>query len=81
MQYFQVWATAASAHDDERALKRLRTRQRFVNIAEEKMAQKQAHCEYRCPTMSRFNLLKLMGRLDDEVMRAFESALALLKAA
>ncbi|KAK2594796.1 hypothetical protein QQS21_007483 [Conoideocrella luteorostrata] len=58
-KYFQAWASAASAHDDERAVKRLRTRQRFVNLSEEKMAQKQKHYE--------------------EVVRAFESALALLK--
>ncbi|KAG5929603.1 hypothetical protein E4U42_005308 [Claviceps africana] len=58
-KYFQTWAAAASAHDDERAVKRLRTRQRFVNLSEEKMAQKQKHYE--------------------EVVRAFESALALLK--
>ncbi|KAH6609363.1 hypothetical protein Trco_002709 [Trichoderma cornu-damae] len=44
-KYFQVWASAASAHDDERAVKRLQTRQRFVNISEEKMAQKQQHYE------------------------------------
>ncbi|KAG5984103.1 hypothetical protein E4U55_005977 [Claviceps digitariae] len=58
-KYFQTWASAASAHDDERAVKRLRTRQRFVNLSEEKMAQKQKHYE--------------------EVVRAFESALALLR--
>ncbi|UKZ65376.1 uncharacterized protein TrAtP1_006570 [Trichoderma atroviride] len=58
-KYFQVWSSAASAHDDERAVKRLQTRQRFVNISEEKMAQKQQHYE--------------------EVVRAFESALALLR--
>ncbi|KND91233.1 hypothetical protein TOPH_03981 [Tolypocladium ophioglossoides CBS 100239] len=58
--YFQTWASAASAHDDERAVKRLRTRQRFVNLSEEKAAQKQQHYE--------------------EVVRAFESALALLQA-
>lgn len=57
--YFQTWASAAAAHDDERAVKRLRTRQRFVNLAEEKVAQKQQHY--------------------DEVVRAFESALALLQ--
>nr|WOD46670.1 hypothetical protein [Trichoderma atroviride] len=44
-KYFQVWSSAASAHDDERAVKRLQTRQRFVNISEEKMAQKQQHYE------------------------------------
>jgi hypothetical protein len=43
--YFQSWASAASAHDDERAVKRLQTRKRFVNISEEKMEQKQQHCK------------------------------------
>ncbi|PHH85195.1 hypothetical protein CDD83_768 [Cordyceps sp. RAO-2017] len=59
-KYFHSWASAASAHDDERAVKRLRTRQRYVNLSEEKAAQKQQHYE--------------------EVVRAFESALALLQA-
>ncbi|CAM1504520.1 Fc.00g021110.m01.CDS01 [Cosmosporella sp. VM-42] len=58
-KYFRVWASAASSHDDERAIKRLQTRQRYVNLSEEKMEQKQQHY--------------------DEVVRAFESALALLK--
>ncbi|UNI23451.1 hypothetical protein JDV02_009269 [Purpureocillium takamizusanense] len=58
-KYFRVWAAAASVHDDERAIKRLRTRQRFVNLSEEKAAQKQQHYE--------------------EVVKAFESALALLQ--
>ncbi|KAF7559390.1 hypothetical protein G7046_g4765 [Stylonectria norvegica] len=58
-KYFKVWASAASTHDDERAVKRLQTRQRFVNLSEESMEQKQQHYE--------------------EVVRAFESALALLR--
>ncbi|KAL2201807.1 hypothetical protein CC79DRAFT_185612 [Sarocladium strictum] len=58
-KYFRAWASAASVQDNERAVKRLQTRQRFVNISEEKMAQKQQHYE--------------------EVVKAFESALALLR--
>ncbi|KOS18865.1 hypothetical protein ESCO_000244 [Escovopsis weberi] len=58
-RYFAAWSSAASAHDNERAVKRLQTRQRYVNISEEKLAQKQQHYE--------------------EVVRAFESALALLR--
>ncbi|OAA68926.1 hypothetical protein ISF_03301 [Cordyceps fumosorosea ARSEF 2679] len=58
-KYFQAWAAAASSHDDARAVKRLQTRQRFVNLSEEKLSQKQKHYV--------------------EVVRAFESALALLK--
>ncbi|OAA81112.1 hypothetical protein LEL_00657 [Akanthomyces lecanii RCEF 1005] len=55
----KAWAAAASSHDDARAVKRLQTRQRFVNLSEEKLSQKQQHYV--------------------EVVRAFESALALLK--
>ncbi|CEI64350.1 hypothetical protein FVEN_g11034 [Fusarium venenatum] len=58
-KYFKVWTAAASAHDDERAAKRLQTRRRFVNLAEDKMERKQQHY--------------------DQVVRAFENALALLK--
>ncbi|KAF4340549.1 hypothetical protein FBEOM_5489 [Fusarium beomiforme] len=42
-KYFKIWAAAASAHDDERAAKRLQTRRRFVNLAEDKMERKQQH--------------------------------------
>ncbi|KAF5631978.1 uncharacterized protein FTJAE_7708 [Fusarium tjaetaba] len=58
-KYFKIWAASASGHDDERAAKRLQTRRRFVNLAENKMERKQQHY--------------------DQVVRAFESALALLK--
>ncbi|KAF4464765.1 hypothetical protein FALBO_8389 [Fusarium albosuccineum] len=58
-KYFKVWASAASAHDDERAAKRLQTRRRFVNLSEERMQRKQEHY--------------------DQVVTAFERALALLK--
>ncbi|KAM0440976.1 hypothetical protein ACHAPT_000280 [Fusarium lateritium] len=58
-KYFKVWASAASAHDDERAAKRLQTRRRFVNLSEDRMERKQEHY--------------------DQVVRAFENALALLK--
>ncbi|OAQ99697.1 hypothetical protein LLEC1_03522 [Akanthomyces lecanii] len=39
----KAWAAAASSHDDARAVKRLQTRQRFVNLSEEKLSQKQQH--------------------------------------
>ncbi|KAH7256486.1 hypothetical protein BKA59DRAFT_74464 [Fusarium tricinctum] len=58
-KYFKVWASAASAHDDERAAKRLQTRRRFVNLSEERMGRKQEHY--------------------DQVVKAFENALALLR--
>ncbi|CCF45923.1 hypothetical protein CH063_14842 [Colletotrichum higginsianum] len=58
VKYFNVWASTSSAHDNERAVKRLHTRQRYVNLAEKNMAQREEHMT--------------------EVLRAFQSALALL---
>jgi len=58
VKYFNIWASAASAHDNERAVKRLQTRERFVKIAEQSLDQKKQHLT--------------------EVVRAFQSALALL---
>ncbi|KAK2048136.1 hypothetical protein LZ31DRAFT_77542 [Colletotrichum somersetense] len=58
VKYFNVWASTSSAHDNERATKRLHTRQRYVNLAEKDMAQKEEHMK--------------------DVLRAFQSALALL---
>ncbi|EFW99209.1 hypothetical protein CMQ_5630 [Grosmannia clavigera kw1407] len=43
VNYFNVWATAASAHDDERAVKRLQTRERYVKIAEQSLGQRKQH--------------------------------------
>lgn len=36
-------------------MKRLRTRQRFVNLSEEKMAQKQKHCKSSSPTSQAYS--------------------------
>ncbi|KAL8400085.1 hypothetical protein RB594_000479 [Gaeumannomyces avenae] len=58
IKYFNVWASAASAHDNERAVKRLQTRERYVRIAEQSLSQRKQHLT--------------------EVVRAFQSALALL---
>lgn len=58
VNYFNVWASAASAHDDERAVKRLQTRERYVKIEEQSLSQRKQHLT--------------------EVVRAFQSALALL---
>lgn len=76
-KYFKVWASAASVHDDERAAKRLQTRRRFVNLSEERMERKQEHCEL-------FNFIilpwtKTNDLADDQVVKAFENALALLR--
>ncbi|KAB5549812.1 hypothetical protein GE09DRAFT_1241537 [Coniochaeta sp. 2T2.1] len=58
VKYFNVWASAASVHDNERGAKRLQTRERYVKIAEQSLVQKKKHLT--------------------EVVRAFQSALALL---
>ncbi|ORY55484.1 uncharacterized protein BCR38DRAFT_491112 [Pseudomassariella vexata] len=58
VKYFNVWASTSSSHDNERAVKRLQTRTRYVNISESKLEQKKKH----------------LG----EVVKAFQSALALL---
>ncbi|KAI1392824.1 uncharacterized protein F4822DRAFT_392328 [Hypoxylon trugodes] len=58
IKYFNVWASASSAHDNERAVKRLQTRERHVQLSEQTLAQKKQHLS--------------------EVVRAFQSALALL---
>jgi len=82
-QYFNVWAKASSTHDDERAIKRLYTRQRFVAQSEESMARKQQHCEYLL-VVSSSSCFKvpsppLTHVPDDNVMEAFKNALRLLK--
>lgn len=59
VKYFNNWAASSSAHDTERAIKRLQTRQRFVNLSEQTMAKRQQHM--------------------NEVLQAFQNALALLK--
>ncbi|KAJ3580302.1 hypothetical protein NPX13_g263 [Xylaria arbuscula] len=58
--YFNVWASAASNHDNERAAKRLQTRERYVALSEQSLSQKKQHLA--------------------EVVKAFQSALALLSA-
>ncbi|KAF0318107.1 hypothetical protein GQ607_014608 [Colletotrichum asianum] len=45
VKYFNIWASTSSAHDNERAVKRLHTRQRYVNMQEQNMAQKQEHSD------------------------------------
>ncbi|KAM3516337.1 hypothetical protein MY11210_000096 [Beauveria gryllotalpidicola] len=49
------WATAASSHDDARSVKRLQTRQRFVNLSEEKLSQKQKHSNFRKDELAAFH--------------------------
>ncbi|KAI1137175.1 hypothetical protein F5Y05DRAFT_419644 [Hypoxylon sp. FL0543] len=60
VKYFNVWASASSAHDNERAVKRLQTRERHVQLSEQALSQKKQHLS--------------------EVVKAFQSALALLSA-
>ncbi|KAI2603839.1 uncharacterized protein GGS25DRAFT_505646 [Hypoxylon fragiforme] len=58
VKYFNVWATASSTHDNDRAVKRLQTRERHVRLSEQALEQKKKHLS--------------------EVVKAFQSALALL---
>jgi len=44
-KYFNVWARASSKHDNDRVIKRLLTRQRFISQSEQSMARKQTHCK------------------------------------
>ncbi|RYP11155.1 hypothetical protein DL764_000226 [Monosporascus ibericus] len=60
VKYFNAWASASSAHDNERAVKRLQTRERYVRLSERQLTQKKQHLA--------------------EVVKAFQSALALLSA-
>ncbi|ETS82171.1 hypothetical protein PFICI_07173 [Pestalotiopsis fici W106-1] len=43
VQYFNVWASASSSHDSERAVKRLQTRTRYVHLSENRLKQKKEH--------------------------------------
>ncbi|KAK7743553.1 hypothetical protein SLS53_004087 [Cytospora paraplurivora] len=45
VKYFNVWASAASAHDNERATKRLRTRTQFVQLKEADLEKKKQYYE------------------------------------
>lgn len=44
-QYFNIWASTASAHDNERATKRLQTRSHFVKLREADLDSKRQNCE------------------------------------
>ncbi|KAK7757913.1 hypothetical protein SLS62_000291 [Diatrype stigma] len=43
VRYFNAWASASSAHDNERAVKRLQTRERHVRISEQALSQRKKH--------------------------------------
>ncbi|KAH9906487.1 hypothetical protein F4778DRAFT_726287 [Xylariomycetidae sp. FL2044] len=43
VKYFNVWASASSTHDNERAVKRLQTRERKVRLSEQGLSQKKKH--------------------------------------
>ncbi|KAM6476260.1 hypothetical protein HDV62DRAFT_384435 [Trichoderma sp. SZMC 28011] len=69
-RYFEAWSSAASAHDDKRAVKRLQTRQRYINISEQRMAQKQQHYDemsinelpFKIPQITSDELLEFQRR-------------------
>ncbi|KAI1328874.1 hypothetical protein F5Y16DRAFT_367526 [Xylariaceae sp. FL0255] len=43
VKYFNIWASASSSHDTERAVKRLQTRERYVQISEQSLMNKKKH--------------------------------------
>ncbi|KAK4097203.1 hypothetical protein N658DRAFT_392421, partial [Parathielavia hyrcaniae] len=43
VKFFSVWASAASVLDTERGGKRLRTRERYVKIADQSLSQRKKH--------------------------------------
>jgi hypothetical protein len=67
MKVFRVWCEVSSAYDNERGFKRyishtyhaldlltllrLRTRQRYVQLAEGKLEEKKAHCQLHAFTV------------------------------
>ena len=55
---------------------RLQTRERFVKIAEQSLDQKKQHCKFPRPSVRRFPVT--WPEVVTEVVRAFQSALALL---
>ncbi|KAJ2978478.1 hypothetical protein NUW58_g7481 [Xylaria curta] len=57
VKYFNVWASASSAHDNERAVKRLQTRQRYVALSEQSLDQKKQHRKSRPPYANDIEIL------------------------
>ncbi|RYP53640.1 hypothetical protein DL768_001420 [Monosporascus sp. mg162] len=52
VRYFNAWASASSAHDNERAVKRLQTRERYVRLSERQLMQKKQHRVFQVPEVS-----------------------------
>ncbi|CAN8101364.1 unnamed protein product [Discula destructiva] len=61
VKYFNVWASTASAHDDERAAKRLQTRTHYVQIKETDLASKRQH--YESVVQAFQNAMMLLGQM------------------
>ncbi|EEY17694.1 conserved hypothetical protein [Verticillium alfalfae VaMs.102] len=62
VKFFNIWAASSSAHDTQRAVKRLQTRQRFVNLSEQTMAQRQQHMSEVLQAFQ--SALALLGQTD-----------------
>ncbi|RKF60049.1 hypothetical protein OnM2_054049 [Erysiphe neolycopersici] len=45
MEMFFLWAQTGSTHETDRAVKRLKTRERYVQLSEASLEQKKAHCK------------------------------------
>ncbi|KAI8159796.1 hypothetical protein K4K49_002482 [Colletotrichum sp. SAR 10_70] len=76
VKYFNIWASTSSAHDNERAVKRLRTRQRYVNMQEQNMAQKQEHsrAHFAVPNISNDELTSFFeSHFSDAALQGFKS--------
>ncbi|KAI8276645.1 hypothetical protein K4K59_009693 [Colletotrichum sp. SAR11_240] len=76
VKYFNIWASTSSAHDNERAVKRLHTRQRYVNMQEQNMAQKQEHsrAHFAVPNISNDELTSFFeSHFSDAALQGFKS--------
>ncbi|KAG8163577.1 hypothetical protein KVR01_006874 [Diaporthe batatas] len=60
VRYFNIWASAASAHDNERATKRLQTRAQYVQLRETDLDKKK---QYYQQVMQAFqNAMQLLNQ-------------------
>ncbi|KAH7379317.1 hypothetical protein DE146DRAFT_625558 [Phaeosphaeria sp. MPI-PUGE-AT-0046c] len=70
MNYFRVWAESGHTHETDRTFQRLKTRTSHVQNSENSLEQRRHHCKFTTN----------IHHLDINVVKAFESALSLLKA-
>ncbi|KAI5289532.1 hypothetical protein KEM54_003711 [Ascosphaera aggregata] len=77
LEMFISWSQTTALRDEDRAYKRFKTRMGFVQNSEMQLEERKQHCEsnYLQPLL----LPLLIVMLDANVVKAFESALALLR--